>query len=259
MSGYPHPRHGQIGYVQVPALDLAASAAFYRDVVGWQVDPGSGGFEAPGMIGQFTTERKAGAADAGPALWICVDDLWTALRRVSAAGRPVQVAPQLDGGERWLVEVDDPAGNRLGLVAPVRTPRPQTLLTVRDVEASSRWYQRLLGLRSDHGGPEYERLLAGDALVLQLHHQETGHHHGVIGAPDAPRGNGVLVWFGEVSDFDDVVARAAELAAPVVRAPHRNPPEGEGPSHRELWIEDPDGYTVVVSSPDGEVYGVTSG
>ena len=64
----------------------------------------------------------------------------------------------------------------------------------------------------------------------------------------------MLLWFGDVSDFDDVVARAAELGAPVVRAPHRNPPEGDGfgPGHREIWISDPDGYTVVVASPDGE-------
>ena len=34
---------------------------------------------------------------------------------------------------------------------------------------------------------------------------------------------------------------------------HRNPSEGPGgPAHRELWIKDPDGYTVVIASPDGE-------
>ncbi len=35
--------------------------------------------------------------------------------------------------------------------------RPQPLIAVKDVEASSRWYQRLLGCRSAHGGREYER------------------------------------------------------------------------------------------------------
>jgi predicted enzyme related to lactoylglutathione lyase len=168
---------------------------------------------------------------------------------VTDHGGRVHGRPELDGGERWLVEVDDPAGNRVGIVAPVRAPQPQPLIAVRDVEASSRWYQRLLGLRSDHGGPHYERLLAGAELVLQLHHADVEHHHGRIGDPG---GNGVLLWFGDVSDFDDVVARAAELGAPVVREPHRNPPEGLGPGHREIWISDPDGYTVVVASPDGE-------
>jgi catechol 2,3-dioxygenase-like lactoylglutathione lyase family enzyme len=132
--------------------------------------------------------------------------------------------------------------------------QPQTLLAVADVEASSRWYRELLGLRSDHGGPVYERLLSNGVLVLQLHQWESEHDHGRIGDPSMPRGNGVLVWFGEVADFDEVVQRAAQLGAPVVMPPHRNPPEGEGngPGHREIWIKDLDGYTVVVASPDGQ-------
>jgi hypothetical protein len=34
-------------------------------------------------------------------------------------------------------------------------------------------------------------------------------------------------------------------------APHRNPPPGEsgGPAHREVWLRDLDGYTVVLASP----------
>ena len=46
--------------------------------------------------------------------------------------------------------------------------RPQPLICVRDVEASSRWYQRLLGCRSDHGGPNYERLVHSGRLVFGL-------------------------------------------------------------------------------------------
>lgn len=124
---------------------------------------------------------------------------------------------------------------------------------MRDVEASSRWYQRLLGCTSAHGGPEYERLVAGDRLVMQLHNWDVDHHHGPIGDPDArPYGNGVLLWF-EVDDLDAAVARADELGAEVVLPPHRNPPEGPGgPAHREIWLRDPDGYSVVLASPDGE-------
>ena len=33
--------------------------------------------------------------------------------------------------------------------------RPQPLIACRDVEASSRWYQRLLGCKSAHGGPAH--------------------------------------------------------------------------------------------------------
>ena len=130
--------------------------------------------------------------------------------------------------------------------------RPQPLLVVTDVEASSRWYQRLLGCRSDHGGPEYERLVHGERLVMQLHAFDVAHHHGPLGdRDDKPYGNGVLLWF-EVDDFDAAAARAAELNANVVLPRHRNPPDGTGgPNHWELWLRDPDGYTIVLASPDG--------
>ncbi len=130
--------------------------------------------------------------------------------------------------------------------------RPQPMIAVTDVEASSLWYQSLLGCRSGHGGPEYERLVSDDGLILQLHHFEVEDHHGRIGDPeDRPYGNGVLLWF-ELDDFDAAVERATALAAEVVLPRHRNPPSGDGgPNHWELWLRDPDGYTVVLASPDG--------
>lgn len=132
----------------------------------------------------------------------------------------------------------------------------QPLICVRDVVSSSRWYQRLLNCESAHGGPDYERLVSGGRLVLQLHDWNVEHHHGRIGNPSlTPYGNGVLLWF-EVEDFDDAVLRAAELGASIVLPRHRNPPDGDGgPNHWELWLRDPDGYVVVLSSPDGSADG----
>jgi catechol 2,3-dioxygenase-like lactoylglutathione lyase family enzyme len=129
--------------------------------------------------------------------------------------------------------------------------RPQPLIAVDDVEASSQWYQRLLGCQSAHGGAEYERLVSKGALILQLHRWDVEHHHGPIGDPDAtPRGNGVLLWF-EIDDFDSAISRAVEMKAEVVKPRHRNPPSGKGgPNHWECWLRDPDGYTVVLASPD---------
>ena len=111
----------------------------------------------------------------------------------------------------------------------------------------------MLGCRSDHGGSTYERLVdVAGQLVLQIHDHEVEHEHGPIGDPEVPLGNGVLLWF-EVDDFDAAVARVGELRAEVVLAPHRNPPSGPGgPAHREFWFRDPNGYTVVLASPDGE-------
>lgn len=134
--------------------------------------------------------------------------------------------------------------------------RPQPLIAVTDVEASSRWYRQLLGCRSAHGGSRYERLVANGELILQLHHFEAAHHHGPIGDPkDRPYGNGVLLWF-EIDDFDAAMARVDELDAEIVLKRHRNPPDGDGgPNHWECWVRDPDGYTVVLASPDGTADG----
>lgn len=134
--------------------------------------------------------------------------------------------------------------------------RPQPLIVVSDVEASSRWYQRLLGCRSNHGGSAYEQLVANGQLVLQLHSFEVEHHHGPIADPrDKPYGNGVLLWF-EVDDFEAVLERAAEMNVEIVLARHRNPPDGNGgPNHWECWMRDPDGYVVVVASPYGTADG----
>ena len=91
--------------------------------------------------------------------------------------------------------------------------------------------------------------------MLQLHRWDVEHHHGPLGDPDLPPGNGVLLWF-EIDDFDAAGARAEQLQAHVVRPRHRNPPDGDGgPNHWELWLRDADGYTIVLASPDGSADG----
>jgi len=134
--------------------------------------------------------------------------------------------------------------------------RPQPMIAVTDVEASSRWYQRLFGCESAHGGKEYERLVSNGILVMQLHHFEVDHHHGRIGDPnDKPYGNGVLLWF-EIDDFDAAMLRVTELNPEIVLPRHMNPPDGNGgPNHWECWLRDPDGYTIVLASPDGSADG----
>ena len=129
--------------------------------------------------------------------------------------------------------------------------RPQPLICVTDVEASSLWYQRLLNCRGAHGGGQYEQLVKDGRLILQLHSFEVEHHHGPIGnRADKPYGNGVLLWF-EVDDFDGGGAAALPKWASRSCSPrHRNPPDREGgPNHWECWMRDPDGYTVVVAKP----------
>jgi catechol 2,3-dioxygenase-like lactoylglutathione lyase family enzyme len=118
------------------------------------------------------------------------------------------------------------------------------LICVHDVPASSRWYQRLLGCTSGHGGNEYERLNVGERLILQLHHWKVQHDHGPLGDPLLrPYGNGVILWF-ELDDFDAAVARASALKVEVLK--ERRWSEN---ANWEYWLRDPDGYVVALTSP----------
>jgi uncharacterized protein len=111
--------HGEVVYLQIPALDVAVSATFYRAVFGWQVDPPQSGFEAPGIIGQWVTDRPA-AAEAGTLLWINVGGIDATLESVRSSGGEVLEPPSSDG-PRWLATIRDPGGNVVGLAQ--RGPR----------------------------------------------------------------------------------------------------------------------------------------
>ena len=124
----------------------------------------------------------------------------------------------------------------------------QPLVAVADVPATSAWYQRVLGLASGHGGPEYEQLMHDGHLVLQLHAWDV-HEHPHLGNPELrPYGNGVLLWF-ETEDIAAAYAHAVAAGGEVVEPLKLNPLA----NHLEFWLRDPNGYVVVVASPYGVV------
>ena len=115
----PHGQaHGQVSYLQVPAIDIARSASFYEAVFGWRIEPNQPGFEAPGLIGQWVTDRKA-EPGAGLLAWINVVNLDAALDLVRTTGGAVMDLPFPDGPDRMLATVSDPGGNAIGFVMHV--------------------------------------------------------------------------------------------------------------------------------------------
>ena len=136
------------------------------------------------------------------------------------------------------------------------------MIVVRDVESSSSFYRALLGCtevaaaattatdRPSTNGL-YDPFLhhtqwGADGLVLQLHSWEADHHHGPSVTPTSQWATAPCC--GSRSMTSTMWPTGlARLHAPVVLDVHVNPNAG----HRELWITDPDGYTVVIASPDG--------
>ena len=118
---------------------------------------------------------------------------------------------------------------------------PQPLIAVKNVRASSRWYQSLLrcaGLEGSEDHPHrevYDRLVRGETLLLQLHAWDVHNHPSLVNPDAGPHGHGVVLWF-ETSEFDEAVERARKLGAEIIEEPHFNI------IHRECWIRDPDGW-----------------
>ena len=115
------------------------------------------------------------------------------------------------------------------------------MIMVTSVSESARWYRTLLGAENDHGGEEFDRIVAGGEPLLMLHHWTTGEHGLRPPIPGGRLGDGVVVWFS-VDDLDAAFARATALDAEVVAAPWDNPRAG----WREFTVRDPDGYAIAL-------------
>ena len=126
--------------------------------------------------------------------------------------------------------------------------RAQPMIAVADVPATSLWFQTVLGFESAHGGDEYEQLMSGGQLVLQLHNWDI-HEHPYLGRKElTPYGNGVLLWF-ESDQVEADYERACQAGAEMLEPLHINPRA----AHLEFWLRDPNGYVVVVASPYGDL------
>ena len=116
------------------------------------------------------------------------------------------------------------------------------MLFVEDVEATSRWMQEMLGLKSAHGGKEFEMLVDDDRKVtLQLHHADAEEHGDNRLPAGAPKGAGVLLYV----QAPDV--RAAYAKAQAMGATCEGPPTFiRQAGHTEFVVRDPDGYALAI-------------
>ena len=123
--------------------------------------------------------------------------------------------------------------------------RTWTIIGVRDVPQSFRWYQSLFGQAEtppahDHFG----QIVDGDGTVLLCLHQWGAHEHPSLVSPDAATpGNGLLLFF-RVDDFDMALQRARTLVPRLEEEPHLNP----NTRTREFSLRDLDGYYVTISA-----------
>ena len=120
-----------------------------------------------------------------------------------------------------------------------------TIIGVRDVPGSVRWYQSLFGQpETPPGHDHFGQILDTDGTVLLCLHQWGAHEHPSLTSPgDAPPGNGLLLFF-RVDDYDRALSRARALVARFEQGPLLNP----NTQTMEFSVRDPDGYYVTISA-----------
>jgi predicted enzyme related to lactoylglutathione lyase len=112
--------NGKICYLEIPAQDVATSAAFYTKIFGWKTRVRGDGHTAfddttGAVSGSWVLGRKA-SREPGVLAYVMVDDIDATLKRIVAAGGQTATPRTAAGpGGGAFATFMDPVGNLLGL------------------------------------------------------------------------------------------------------------------------------------------------
>jgi uncharacterized protein len=117
-NSHPTYGNGKICYIELPAVDVEASAAFYKNVFEWNIrkrDDGSIAFDdkVGEVSGTWTTGSKP-HTEVGLLVYIMVDNMNDTLELVTKNGGKI-VQPVGKDFPEITARFSDPAGNVLGL------------------------------------------------------------------------------------------------------------------------------------------------
>ena len=115
---FPNYRTGKICYLEIPAIDISASAQFYQQVFGWHIrqrDDGSTSFDdtVGGVSGMWVSGRQPSNVP-GLIVSIMVASAATTIEAIIAAGGKIVQPVNPDEHEVYAL-FQDPEGNILGI------------------------------------------------------------------------------------------------------------------------------------------------
>ena len=120
--------------------------------------------------------------------------------------------------------------------------RLETIIAVKSVPESSKFYQVLLGLTSKHGGDTFEILADNNETTVLCLHKLGEHEHPTMINPNLPSGNGLILFF-RVIDLDQIWQNAIENGFKIEKEPHYNP----NSLKNQFILRDIDGYYLIIS------------
>ncbi len=125
------------------------------------------------------------------------------------------------------------------------------IIAVKDVEASSEWYQKLFGCRSRHGGKEFDILVAENDEVIICLHQWGAHGHPTMAKEGKNNGSGLILYF-RADNMETIRENAGKICGQ--KSPDSRGPFIEEDVHlnqnslrKEFSLRDPDGYYLTIT------------
>ncbi|MFI9202288.1 VOC family protein [Streptomyces sp. NPDC053048] len=259
-------RPGSPCWIDLGTPDVAATAAFYRSVFGWEFESagaemaGYGVFKLGGRtVGGLGRLTEEGARSAWM-IYFNTSDVHAVAQATERAGGRVRVAPVDADGEGWMAQLTDPQGGRFAVWQPGTSQgleavdEPGTLAwtelyTTDDASAKS-FYGSLFGWRTSDiplpgGGGTY-------SLVTPAGCGEERMQGGImrLASKDLALNNGLPYWHPvfAVADCDATVAAITGNGGSVQMGPE----DAEGVGRLAVCL-DPSRADFVVLAPASEV------
>lgn len=116
------------------------------------------------------------------------------------------------------------------------------IIAVKDVEASSRWYQSVFGCRSMHGGKEFDILVSENDEILICLHKWGSHGHPTMIDPGILPGNGLILYF-RTENMTLIHQQVKKMGIAIDEDIHLN----SNSTKMEFSVRDPDGYYLTIT------------
>ena len=120
--------------------------------------------------------------------------------------------------------------------------RLDPIIAVKDLEASSKWYQKILGLRNNHDSNHFVVLVSDDNEITLCLHPWGAHEHSTMTNPNITPGNGLILYF-RTDKMNIIYESALKAGCAIEEDIHLNP----NSRRKEFSIRDPDGYFLTVT------------
>lgn len=120
--------------------------------------------------------------------------------------------------------------------------RLDPIIAVKDLEASSKWYQKILGCRNNSDSNHFAVLVSEDNEIILCLHPWGAHEHPTMTNPNITHGNGLILYF-RTEDMNIIYENALKAGCAIEEDIHLNP----NSRRKEFSIRDPDGYFLTVT------------